>query len=156
MSDRRALVCVRGFGIDRLLDRAASLLAPHLAWTIVHVIDERPSGELERAFAALPGRRSPHADAPLDRIQQIDDRLQHDVQADVERWLATWGRQADLAFRRGIPEREILELAMELEVEIVVVGSRAETGPHRFSPVSRYVVDHAGCAVLVVAPERPA
>ncbi len=147
MSERVALICVRGFGIARLLDRAAELLPPGLAWTIVHVVDQRPEAEVERAIGNLPGRRS-----TLDRIHQSVEQLQHDVQQEVETWLRDTGRTAERSVLYGVPEQEIVELANRIGAELVVVGARAETGPHRFGHVSRFVVDHVLCSVLVIAP----
>lgn len=149
---RTALVCVRGFGIARLLDRATELLPDGFTWTIVHVVDQRPEEEVERALGHLPGRR-PHHGAGLDRIHRSVDQLQQDVQHDVEAWLQRAGRTAELAFRYGVPEHEIVALATDLPAEIVILGARPETGPHRFGPVSRFVIDHAPCSVLVISPD---
>jgi nucleotide-binding universal stress UspA family protein len=149
---RRALICVRGFGIAPLLDRATELLPDGLTWTIVHVIDQRPEEELERAIGHLPGRR-PHHGAGLDRIQRSVEQLQRDVQYDVEVWLHETGRTAELAFLYGVPEHEIVALASELPAEVVVVGARPEIVPHRFGHVSRFVIDHVPCSVLVIAPD---
>jgi nucleotide-binding universal stress UspA family protein len=140
-----ALICVRGFGIPRLLDRAAELLPEGLAWTVVHVVDQRPEDEVERAIGSLPGRRG-----GLDRMHQSVEQLQQDVQREVEAWLHEAGRTAGLSFLYGIPEHEIVDLASQIGAEIVVVGARPETGPHRFGHVSRFVVDHASCSVLVI------
>ncbi len=153
MSAGRALICVRGFDIARLLDRAVALLPGQMDWTIVHVVDERPEGELDRAMSGLPGRRSIHAHDGDDRIQRSVASLQRDVQADVDTWLADRNRDADLAFLYGVPEHEIVALATELPAEIVVIGARPEIGPHRFSHVSRFVIDHVPCSVLVIAPD---
>lgn len=147
MSARVALICVRGFGIPRLLDRAAELLPEGMSWAIVHVVDQRPEEEVGRAISSLPGRRGGR-----DRIQQSIDQLQHDIQQEVETWLRDTGRTAELSFLYGIPEQEILALANRIDTEIVVIGARAETGPHRFGPVSRFVIDHVPCSVLVISP----
>jgi nucleotide-binding universal stress UspA family protein len=146
MSAQSALICVRGFGIPRLLDRASELLPDGFAWTIVHVVDQRPEAEVERAIGNLPGRRG-----GLDRMHQSVDQLQHDVQEEVERWLQEHGRGATLSFLYGVPETEIVELARQSGAEIVVLGARPEVGPHRFGHVSRFVIDHAPCSVLVIA-----
>jgi nucleotide-binding universal stress UspA family protein len=146
MSAQSALICVRGFGIPRLLDRASELLPDGFAWTIVHVVDQRPEAEVERAIGNLPGRRG-----GLDRMHQSVDQLQHDVQEEVERWLQEHERGASLSFLYGVPETEIVELARQSGAEIVVLGARPEVGPHRFGHISRFVIDHAPCSVLVIA-----
>lgn len=153
MSAGRVLICVRGFGLERLLDRATQLLPDGMDWTIVHVVDRQPEAEFDRALAGLPGRRTLHGHAGDDRVHRSVDQLQRDVRADLEAWLTTRNRDAELAFLYGVPEQEIVDLAAELDVDIVVVGARAEIGPHRFSRVSRFVVDHAPCSVLVIAPD---
>jgi nucleotide-binding universal stress UspA family protein len=146
MSARIALICVRGFGIPRLLDRAAELLPEGLVWTVVHVVDQRPEDEVGRALGNLPGRRG-----GLDRIHQSVDQLQQEVQHEVETWLRGTGRSAELSFLYGIPEHAIVDLASQIGAESVVVGARPEVGPDRVGHVSRFVIDHAPCSVLVIA-----
>jgi nucleotide-binding universal stress UspA family protein len=148
MSARIALICVRGFGIPRLLDRAAQLLPPDLAWAVVHVVDQRPEEEVERAIGNLPGRRG-----GLDRMHQSTDQLQQDVQHEIESWLREAGRTAELSFLYGIPEQEIVGLASQIDAEIVAIGARPAIGPDRFGHVSRFIIDHATCSVLVIAAE---
>ncbi len=155
MSGRSALICVRGFGIAHLLDRATELLPADTDWIIAHVVDQRPEEEVERAFGQLPGRR-PHHGSSRDRFQRSADQLQQDVRQDVEAWLRDTGRFAELALLYGVPEQEIVTLARERGVDIVAVGSRPEVGPHRFSHVSRFVIDHVPCSVLVIAPTEGA
>ncbi len=148
MTRRLALICVRGFGIPRLLDRASDLLPEGISWTIVHVVDQRPEEEFERALGNLPGRYG-----GLDRMQRSSCQLQQDVRQEIDEWLRRAGRTAEICLARGVPEQEIVDLASRIDAEIVVVGARAEIGPHRFGHVSRFVIDHVPCSVLVVAPD---
>jgi nucleotide-binding universal stress UspA family protein len=85
-------------------------------------------------------------------MHQSVDQLQQDVQREVETWLREAGRTAELSFLYGIPEHEIVDLAGQIGAEIVALGARPEIGPHRFGHVSRFIIDHAPCSVLVIAP----
>jgi nucleotide-binding universal stress UspA family protein len=54
--------------------------------------------------------------------------------------------------REGAPDAELVALAEELEVDLIVVGSRGRSGLRRalMGSVSDSVVRHAHCPVLVV------
>ncbi len=54
-----------------------------------------------------------------------------------------------------LPGRHIVELAKELEADLVVVGTHGKGGLARLllGSVSQHVVNHASCAVLVARPK---
>jgi nucleotide-binding universal stress UspA family protein len=62
------------------------------------------------------------------------------------------GLQTDQVIRRGIPHREIAELAREREVDLVVIGRVGSHGPQRthIGSVAERVIESAPCPVLVV------
>jgi nucleotide-binding universal stress UspA family protein len=86
-------------------------------------------------------------------MHQSTDQLQQDVQHEIESWLREAGRTAELSFLYGIPEQEIVGLASQIDAEIVAIGARPDIGPDRFGHVSRFIIDHATCSVLVIAAE---
>ena len=58
---------------------------------------------------------------------------------------------------RGRVEREVVR-AVAQGVDLLVVardGDRSRLGPHSLGPATRFVVDHAPCAVLLVWPDEP-
>ena len=69
---------------------------------------------------------------------------------------AVGGTVAQAHLRMGTPAAEIVELAEELGVGLVVVGSRGLGGIRRalMGSVSDSVVRHAHCLVLVVRKEE--
>jgi nucleotide-binding universal stress UspA family protein len=49
----------------------------------------------------------------------------------------------------AIPSRAILQLADDLDADVIVVGSRAKNGLSRLVSVARTIFDQAKCAVIV-------
>jgi nucleotide-binding universal stress UspA family protein len=78
------------------------------------------------------------------------------LDAEVERVRAVGGTVAEAYLRMGTPAAEIVDLAEELGVGLVVVGSRGLGGIRRalMGSVSDSVVRHAHCPVLVVRKEE--
>ena len=78
------------------------------------------------------------------------------VEEQVQKIRGAGGEIAQAHPRIGRPYAEIVHLAEELEVGIVVVGSRGAGGVRRalMGSVSDSVVRHAHCPVLVVRQEE--
>jgi nucleotide-binding universal stress UspA family protein len=68
------------------------------------------------------------------------------------------GREdAELMARRGRVEREVVSAVAD-GVDLLVAardGDRSRLGPHSLGHATRFVVDHAPCAVLLVWPDTP-
>ena len=95
--------------------------------------------------------------APLEEQgQQFEQVARQTLDAEVEKVRAVGGTVAQAHLRMGTPAAEIVELAEELEVGLVVVGSRGLGGIRRalMGSVSESVVRHAHCLVLVVRKEE--
>ena len=62
------------------------------------------------------------------------------------------GLQTDQVIRRGIPHREIAELAREMGGDLIVIGQVGTHGPQRthIGSVAERVIESAPCPVLVV------
>ena len=67
------------------------------------------------------------------------------------------GRPVRRLWERGVPEHEVVAAAGAADMLVCVRdGARALPGPDSLGPVTRFVVDHALCRVLLVWPgERP-
>ena len=95
--------------------------------------------------------------APLEEQgQQFEQVARRTLDAEVQQVRAVGGTVAQAHLRMGTPAAEIVELAEELEVGLVVVGSRGLGGIRRalMGSVSDSVVRHAHCMVLVVRKEE--
>jgi nucleotide-binding universal stress UspA family protein len=67
------------------------------------------------------------------------------------------GRPVRRLWERGVPEHEVVAAAGAADMLVCVRdGARGLPGPDSLGPVTRFVVDHAPCRVLLVWPgERP-
>ena len=64
------------------------------------------------------------------------------------------GRDAEMVMRWGRPEREVVEVASQGDLLVVARdGDRHRPGPRSLGHATRFVVDHAPAAVLLVWPE---
>ena len=74
------------------------------------------------------------------------------LDAQVRKIEAAGGRVEKAHQRLGVPDKEILDLADDLDADMIVVGSRGLGGLRRalMGSVSGSVVRHAHCPVLVV------
>jgi len=94
--------------------------------------------------------------APIEELgQQFEQLARQTLDAEVEKVRAVGGTVAEVYLRMGTPGAEVVDLAEELGVGLVVVGSRGLGGIRRalIGSVSDSVVRHAHCPVLVVRKE---
>jgi nucleotide-binding universal stress UspA family protein len=87
--------------------------------------------------------------------RQFEQEARQVLDAEVEKVRAVGGTVAEAYLRMGSPAAEVVDLAEELGVGLVVVGSRGLGGIRRalIGSVSDSVVRHAHCPVLVVRKE---
>jgi nucleotide-binding universal stress UspA family protein len=80
--------------------------------------------------------------------------VRHIAQEEAEALLAAarerFGRQAQTLARRGRIEREVLEAAADADVLVLVRDGEPRLGPKSLGPQTRFVLDHAACAVLLL------
>jgi nucleotide-binding universal stress UspA family protein len=88
--------------------------------------------------------------------QQFEQVARRTLDAKVQQVREVGGTVEQAHLRMGTPAAEIVELAEDLEVGLVVVGSRGLGGIKRalIGSVSDSVVRHAHCMVLVVRKEE--
>jgi nucleotide-binding universal stress UspA family protein len=151
-----ALLCLDGYRVGAVLDAARDTLSPALDWLLLHVSDTRPAEEVAHALARLPGR-GPGRHRAEERLRHVVAWGEEEVRAAATGWLETVNREAELLVVRGRPEREIIRIAEEQRVGMIVLGGGRGLsgrypgpGPSPLSPVARYVVDHARADVLLL------
>jgi nucleotide-binding universal stress UspA family protein len=146
----RALIWITEGSWAVCIDRARELLPAEAEITILHVA----SSEAE-ALAAHPppgrlGRHRPPPPGPTPR--QISDEEAAGLLAEAARRL---GRPAGTLHRRGRAEREVLEAADGADLLVLARDGEPRREPKSIGHEARFVIDHAGCEVLVIWSQRP-
>jgi nucleotide-binding universal stress UspA family protein len=124
---------------------------------VVYVGDDAYSATLAYPEATDPQRVEQEDPALIGeqewQFEQISRRV---LDAEVEKVQAAGGTVGQAHLRIGTAAAEITDLAEELDVGLVVVGSRGLGGIRRalMGSVSDSVVRHAHCPVLVVRKEE--
>lgn len=138
-----------GAALGRLLPSGTgllALLAERTAIVLLHVSGSEVA-TAQGALAGLLGRRRPRHDATI-------DTLSADVAAALlDRAADRLGHPATTLHRSGRVEREVARAADGAPVLVCARdGDRSRLGPRSLGPVTRFVVDHASCPVLLVWP----
>jgi hypothetical protein len=142
----RAVVWLREETWEPLLAAAAPLLPADADVVLLHVADAGAEAAAEVPRGGLLGRRPPPP-APLEALSEAAARELLAAAA------ARLGRPAATEARRGRLEREVVEACAGADLLIVGRdGERGHPGPHSLAPPTRFVVDHAPCAVLLTWP----
>jgi nucleotide-binding universal stress UspA family protein len=136
------------------IDAAGRSIPSGAQVALLHVTPSDVTGVAEAASAGLLGRAFPGR-RPSRSFQDVADQAASELLAAAA---ARLGRQdAELLHRRGRVEREVIRAVAE-NVDLLVVardGDHSRLGPHSLGPVTRFVVDHVPCAVLLVWPDEP-
>lgn len=128
------------------VDAARTAAPPDADIVLVHVLPGDVEEVVHGAFAGLLGR---HRSAPV-TIDQSALESEQDLLIAAQ---ARLGRPARLSARSGRIEREVVAAAADADLLVVSRdGDRTRLGPHSLGPDTRFVVDHAPCAVLLVWP----
>jgi len=141
---RRILIPVDGSPNARLaVKRVSPLLeAERAEITLLYVA---PLPRIERSAYVSPER-----EAEWRSLHQLEaERIFADANAELARYGLTSHRQLMVM---GDPAEEILKLADQIGADLIVLGARGRSGIFRFlmGSVSRKVLDHAKCPVLLV------
>jgi nucleotide-binding universal stress UspA family protein len=116
---------------------------------LLHVTGPDASGLAHGAYAGLLGRGSERD--PGSRLESLAaDSAQRLLGLAAERL----ERPCTRVERAGRPEEEVIAAASGAALLVLARdGDRTHPGPHSLGPASRFVVDHAPCAVLLAWPE---
>jgi nucleotide-binding universal stress UspA family protein len=131
------------------VDAARAVVPADAEVVLLHVTAGEVAEAAEGAAAGLLGRgrrRDPAA-----RIQAAGEAAATRL---LDAAAARLGRPAGRLRRRGRVERLVVEAAADGADLLVLArdGDRSRLGPHSLGPATRFVVDHAPCAVLLAWP----
>jgi nucleotide-binding universal stress UspA family protein len=117
--------------------------------SLVYVVDEEVSMVAHGAFAGLIGRGHRERDPGL-LAEHITAEASHRLLTKAAERLA---RPTTQHVRQGRVEREVVGACDSADLLIMARdGDRHRLGPKSLGRASRFVVDHAPCAVLLVWP----
>jgi nucleotide-binding universal stress UspA family protein len=146
----RALIWITESSWPACVDQARALLPADAEVTLLHVA----ASDVEY-LAGHPGpgrlgrRRPPRPGPPVREIAEAE------ALSLLERARERFGRDAHLDARRGRIEREVLEAAEGFDVLILCRDGEPRREPKSIGHYARFVIDHAGCPVLLVWAEPP-
>jgi nucleotide-binding universal stress UspA family protein len=156
----RVLCCLDGTNLDQLREAVHKLLRADESNVIglLYVIDSGPRKDMERKREAL--FRPLHGPVEREvRIREAETLAAQDILQEGSRAFPA----AEILQRTGRPEHEIIDTVLSWQADVVVLCPRSSEhggptiGPRSIGHVARFVIDHAGCPVLVVryTNERP-
>ena len=141
----RALVWITESSWPVCIDRARELVPAGCEITILHVAASDVEALAERPG---PGRLGRHRrPPPRPSVRQISDDEAASLLTLAARRL---GRPAETVARRGRAEREVLEAAAGVDLLVLARDGLARLEPKSIGREARFVIDHAGCEILVV------
>lgn len=148
----RALIWITETSWRPCIDRARELLPGDAEVTILHVAPSDVEALAEHPGPGRIGRR--HRPPPRPSVREISDAEAQSLLSDAARRFA---RPAQTVARRGRIEREVLEASAGAGADVLVLARDGEPRrePKSIGHYARFVVDHAGCAVLLVWSQEP-
>jgi nucleotide-binding universal stress UspA family protein len=117
---------------------------------LLHVTAQEVPAAAHHAYTGLLGRGHRELD-PGARLDQLAATWAQEL---LDAAAVRLGRSCSRWKRTGLPEREVVAAAEGADLLIVARdGDLTHLGPRSLGPVSRFVVDHAACPVLLVWPQ---
>jgi nucleotide-binding universal stress UspA family protein len=144
----RALVWIVEDTWQATVAAATAFLPADAEITLLHVAASDAEAVARGSRHGLLGRAHPAAPAPLRAISEQAAR------ALLTEARTCFGREVEVEARTGRVEREVVAAAEGMDVLVAARdGDRRRLGPRSVGPTTRFVLDHAPCAVLLVWPE---
>ena len=129
---------------ESAVDAVAGLICDEIVLLLV------TDGGDEAAGDTLTGLLGPAGHEPGEAFAGIEEDQAAALFDEAE---ARIGRPVRRLWERGVPERVVVAAASDAELLVCVRdGEDARPGPGGLGPVTRYVVDHVPCRVLLVWP----
>ncbi len=146
----RAVIWICEGSWEGCVDHARELLPAGADVTLLHVA---PSDVEELAAHPGPGLLGRHHHPPPGTA--IHAISESEAQSLLQSARERLGRPATLDSRRGRVEREVVEACEGADLLVLARDGKPRRDPKSLGRWSRFVVDHAGCAVLLVWPGEP-
>ena len=146
----KVVVAVDGSEESNLAARTAADLF-QAAGSELHVVHVRPAPSARERLLAVQAAYELSGEQP-DLDSQVQREIQQRLDEEVRRIEEAGGEVAQTHGLVGHPEREIVNVAEDLEAGLIVMGSRGLGAIRRalMDSVSEAVVRHAHCPVMVV------
>ncbi|MGV8978522.1 MAG: universal stress protein [Cellulomonas sp.] len=129
---------------------ARELAPPPARLTLLHVVDDAVPAAARGAFAGLLGRTGRADHEPGTLVRDLADAAGREL---LEVAAQAAGRDVTVVQRSGRVEREVVAAAEGMSLLVVARdGDLSRLGPRSLAPATRFVVDHAPCATLLVWP----
>ena len=133
------------------VDAALSLAPAGARFTLLHVTSAEVPDAAHGAYAGLFGRGHRAVDDPGTRLEKMAATSAGDL---LEAAAARLGRRCERLEVQGRPERAVVAASADADLLVVARdGDRTRLGPKSLGKITRFVVDHAACPVLLVWPE---
>jgi nucleotide-binding universal stress UspA family protein len=146
----RAVIWIAEGSWERCVDRARELLPADAEVTLLHVSASDVEELAAHPGPGLLGRH--HHPPPGPTVRQISEAEARALLESAQRRLR---RPAELVSRRGRVEREVVEACEGSDLLVLARDGEPRREPKSLGPRSRFVIDHAGCAVLLVWAQLP-
>jgi nucleotide-binding universal stress UspA family protein len=153
MTSMRIVVWVVEGTWQGCIDAAAHQFPADSRFTLLHVTPSDVAEAADAATAGLFGRGFPGR-RPNRRYDDVADNEASNLLTAAAARLGH--ADAELVSRRGRVEREVVSAVAD-GVDVLVVardGDRSRLGPKSLGHATRFIVDHAPCAVLLVWPDE--
>ena len=132
---------------------ARDLVPPDADVTLLYVADDAVPAATQGALAGLLGRSAPPRHDAASRVRDLAERAGADLLETAAAEAAEAGRDVAVEQRHGRIEREVVQAADGADLLVLARdGDLRRLGPHSLGPATRFVVDHAPCATLLVWP----
>ncbi len=133
------------------VDAALSLAPARARFTLLHVTPAEVPDAARGAYAGLFGRGHRAEDDPGTRLEKMAATSADDL---LEAAADRLGRRCERLEIQDRPERAVVAASADADLLVVARdGDRTRLGPKSLGKITRFVVDHAACPVLLVWPE---
>jgi len=152
----RVLCAVGLRGGADLVERTAARLAPVSDLVLLHVVDSGP----HRGLIELQLRRGAPAGGRETSMSAAEEAASQAALAEARAAARGLNLSARVLVERGIPEQVIVQVAQRESVEAIAIGAseglagRPQIGPASVGHTARFVLDHAGCDVLLLRENK--
>ncbi|BCL77897.1 universal stress protein [Ktedonobacteria bacterium brp13] len=156
----RILCCLDGTNITQLQQAVSTLIKidQQSAIGLLYVIDSGPRHDMQRRRESL-FRTGPLPQRQEARMDAAETTAAQDILQEGSKYFPT----AEILQRSGQPEQQIIYVIFSWQADVVLLCPRSpeqdgpSIGPHSLGHVARFVIDHAGCPVLLIrhTDQRP-